>query len=173
MKGIPALALMLALSAEMLTPAFAHAEMTACQLLERADIEQITSLKFEMAQSERLNVCGGLCDGINGWRCLYKMAYAPGDIFIEVYRPPFHLPGGLDTYRRMFSADTDGETSDVSELPGIWYFRGDQLNGRGILRVDDRDRARLIIIVEGEAGDKALSDASGIARLVLTRLRGE
>lgn len=151
----------------------AHPEMTACQLLERTDLEQITSAKFDMAQSERLDVCAGLCDGINGWRCLYQRTDGTGNIFIDVNRPPFFFPPGLDKYRQLSSGDADARVSDVPDLPGIWYFSGDKVNGRGILKVDDDlDSARLTIVVEGEGNDQALSAARGIAQLVVSRLHG-
>lgn len=161
----------------LLFPGLANAQVTACQLLNHEDIEQISGLKFEAAESQRLNVCAGLCESLDGWRCLYRLSEKgdPGLIFIEVHLPPFMSPANIEKFRSLYGYDSKMQFADINDLaaPALWSFNEAQEAGRGILNVESGDRVRFVVVTEGIENKQALSNAKKIAQLALSRFRSE
>ena len=170
-SGFYLIALVAAVAAAPVTAsAAANAQIDACNLLNRDDVEAVTGMRVEEMHEDALENCTQACDAHAGTRCtLSGVRDGTGYVVsLEFGLPPFAvadpLAAGVPRYGPPLSWDR-AQRMDVDGLPGRWDFTP----GRSVLHVVDGDAVRFLIIDEVTEQDKPvgpLAHADEALRLV-------
>jgi hypothetical protein len=161
------------LAVVLLAPNLAQAEVLACDLLGKADVEAVTGISVAAAQARALNTCSGICESIDGSECLFKDRNGTS-VSLDLYLPPFAPGDALARSRAVSKSDRQAQIADVTDLgaPAFWSFRRDR--AYGLLHVVDRNRVHFVIRQQGIIrSEVALGNARALAALVLTRFRAK
>jgi hypothetical protein len=161
------------LAVALLAPGLAQAEVTACDLLGKADVEAVTGKPVVAAQARPLNTCGGICESIDGSECQFKDSNGTS-VSLDIYLPPFAPGDALARSRAVSKSDRQAQITDITDLgaPALWSFRRDR--AYGLLYVVDRNRVHFVIRQQGIIrSDVALGNARTLAALVLARFRAK
>lgn len=155
-----------------LTYGTARAEVTACNLVQKADVERITGLKVSEPTSERLNQCAGLCESLDGWRCVYTTlgSGTSGVVVVDMYLPPFEPRNWIGVVRDISGWDGRKPAIDieVSGVTSLWDFN----QNRSVLHIFDDPRRHIVIVQEGaDENAAALEKAEALAALITASTR--
>ncbi len=153
-------------------PATAKAGPPTCDSITPADLEQITGLKLTAPSVDRLDVCGGLCEGSDGTSCLFSGSDDnPGaQVMVEIRLPPFlnmYNAAAYNAMRRATSGNDQlkpGISVQVLGRPAIWDFSA----ASSELHIFADPDLHLAIYQSGEDTEgSAFKKAEAIAALVL------
>lgn len=160
-----------AIFAVFVVPAIAKAGPPTCDSVTPADLEQITGLKFIAPSVDRLDVCGGLCEGSDGASCLF-----PGNddnpgaqVMVEIRLPPFlnmYNAAAYNAIRRATRGNDHlkpGISVQVLGRPAVWDFSA----ASSELHTFDPDLHLVIYQRGGDTEASAFKKAEAIAALVL------
>jgi len=157
-------------------PALARAETTACDLLTKADVEDITGMQVTQTRLESLSLCAGFCETATGTRCIYigTLEGVQHVVDLEVELPPYIKRDMIGLARGMMEEDKGrgAQTAEMQVLgfPAFWSFAG----GYARLHILDGDEVHFSI---GEdrvtQNDVALQHAEIMAARVYDRYRAQ
>ncbi len=151
-----------------LLPAVAMADPTACDLLTKADVEQVTGLSVDDPILQKLgedHLCGGFCGG-RGSSCTFTSS-AGHSVVLTFMLPPLG-PGDMKAGVRMAAESAGKQISDIDDLgtTGLWTF----VNGDGELSFFFEPRFRITVSQNAIVDQShALADARALAKIALSR----
>ncbi len=151
-------------------PALARAETTACDLLTKADVEDVTGMQVTRTKVEDLSLCAGVCETTTGSRCAYigTLAGASHTTYLDVELPPYMQSDLLGMWRRIAKEDKGQHTTEMQIMgrPAFWTFDRDY----AFLHIFDGDEVHFLIW-EGDItrNDIALQHAQAMAARVYDR----
>lgn len=143
------------------------AEVTACDLVKKSDVELITGLAVGEPEAQELSVCAGLCESFHGWSCVY-VAHERGraeSVEILMYLPPFEPGNWIAVTREISSWGNHVPAVDVQVLgsPALWDFDAQ----RSILHVFNDPRMHIVVIqTEADENAVAFKKATALAALI-------
>jgi len=161
-------------------PALARAETTACDLLTKADVEEITGMKVTQTKLESLELCAGLCETATGTRCIYTGTFAGGQhaVDLAVELPPY-FKRDMVGFARAFmksEADSGAQTAEMIVVgqPAFWSLSP---KNQSQLHILDGDEVHFLIIEQGPGvvaeNDIALRHAQAMAARVYDRYKAQ
>ncbi len=157
-------------------PALARAETTACDLLTKADVEEVTGMQVTQTKLDSLELCAGLCETATGTRCVYigTLAGAQHVVELEVELPPYIMHNMIGMAKAEMEEEK-GRGARAAEMqvlgfPAFWDFAGWYAR----LHILDGDEVHFLIGEDGvRQNDIALQHAQAMAARVYDRYKAQ
>jgi len=158
-------------------PALARADTTACDLLTKADVEDITGMQVTQTKLESLSLCAGFCETSTGSRCIYigTLDGAPHLVDLEVELPPYIVRDMIGLEEKMLKDEKGAQTAEmqVLGLPAFWRFSYGPYSYTH-LHILDGDKVHFLIIENsGAQNDVSLQRAETLAARVYDRYKAQ
>ena len=161
-------------------PALARAETTACDLLTKADVQEIIGMQVTETRSRSLELCAGFCETTTGTGCMYigTLAGAQHVAYLAVELPPY-FKRDMVGFARAFmksEADSGAQTAEMVVVgqPAFWGFSP---KNQSQLHILDGDEVHFLIIEQGPGvaaeNDIALQHAQAMAARVYDRYKAQ
>jgi hypothetical protein len=152
--------------------------LSACDFITQAEVETMLGGPVGPPAVTYLNICAGLCEGLNATRCDFETIARPDakpkQLYLTVFLPPFE-PGNWPSilHHVWTPGQIEGAQETLEDLtgfsgPAVWYFRAEI--GQGSLAVYPSRRIHLHVdqfnVMDRNA---ALANARAAATLALKR----